>query len=295
MTNKKSLFVNRLNISVFKIMGLIEEVADGLDLDSDAGIERVSDRFNTILFNLEEAFDTVVIETEEEAAEKPQTFDEFIDEVMDYFDYEGAMKEIYRPMLIASIDELKRHGGGYVLAAGLKDGAVAKFKLTVKNGSITIDMEGNDTVFYFKEEEEEEGHHDYSGSEFEENEDDGDDEDDCNCYQCQWEQLEDEDTEDEESYQHEDTEEEEEENVHEEVNSILSYISSDIDELEKVIGNYFGNEKLGASSYELTEDDYALIRIYLIHVIEADRDEVNKLTDRGLLGAWNYHLYIKNN
>ncbi|QEM43102.1 hypothetical protein CHOTACABRAS_48 [Bacillus phage Chotacabras] len=285
MTNKKSLFVNRLNISVFKIMGLIEEVADGLDLDSDAGIERVSDRFNTILFNLEEAFDTVVIETEEEAAEQPQTFDEFIEEVMDYFDYEGALREIYRPMLIGSIEELKSNGGGYALAGGLKDGAVAKFKLTVKNGSITIDMEGNDTVFYFEEIKEADSF--FGGRE----EDDGDD---CNCYQCQWEKLEDEDTEDEESYQHEDTEEEEED-VHSEVNSILSYISSDIDELEKVIGNYFGNEKLGASSYELTEDDYALIRIYLIHVVEADRDEVNKLTDRGLLGAWNYHLYIKNN
>lgn len=298
MTNKQALFINRLVIAQTKIMGLVEEVAAGLDINSEEGQDRVADRFNTILFNLEEAYDTVIPEDEEEeSVEKPQTFDEFIDEVMEYFDYEGAMKEIYRPMLIASIDELKRHGGGYVLAAGLKDGVVAKFKLTVKDGSITIDMVGNETVFYF----EEEGHHDYSGSEFEEQEDDYED----NEY---------EEEEDEESYQHEDDEEEEdepcsclacqyqymneeavEENVHEEVESILSYISSDIDELERVIGNYFGNEKLGASSYELTADDYALIRIYLIHVIEADRDEVNKLTDRGLLAAWNYHLYIKNN
>lgn len=283
MSNKQALFINRLVIAQTKIMGLVEEVAAGLDIDSEAGQDRVADRFNTIIFNLEEAYDTVIPEDEpEEEVEKPQTFDEFIEEVMDYFDYEGALREIYRPMLIGSIEELKSKGGGYALAGGLKDGAVAKFKLTVKNGSITIDMEGNDTVFYFEEIKEVDSF--FGGRE--EDEDNGDN---CNCYQCQWEQLEDEAAE--ESYQNEDTEED----IHSEVNSILSYISSDIDELEKVIGNYFGNEKLGASSYELTEDDYALIRIYLIHVVEADRDEVNKLTDRGLLGAWNYHLYIKNN
>lgn len=298
MSNKQALFINRLVIAQTKIMGLVEEVAAGLDINSEAGQDRVADRFNTILFNLEEAYDTVIPEDEpEEEVEQPQTFDEFIDEVMEYFDYEGALKEIYRPMLIASIDELKRRGGGYVLAAGLKDGVVAKFKLTVKNGSITIDMADDETVFYFEEVKEDDSFFD------------GSVEDD------DYEVGDDYEEEDEESYQHEDEEEEEEdepcsclacqyqymneeaveENVHEEVESILSYISSDIDELERVIGNYFGNTKLGASASELTEDDYALIRIYLIHVIEADRDEVNKLTDRGLLAAWNYHLYIKNN
>ncbi|UNA01458.1 hypothetical protein MG295_00041 [Bacillus phage vB_BcgM] len=291
MSNKKSLFITRLNIAQVKIMGLVEEVVDGLDLDSDVGIERVSDRFNTILYNLEEAFDTVVIDTEEEAAERPQTFDEFIDEVMDYFDYEGALYDIYRPMLIGSIEELKNNGGGYALAGGLKDGAVAKFKLTVRSGKITIDMEGNDTVFTFEEvvnqvedndddyEEHEDNYEEEESYQYEEEEEKVE-EDPCSCLACQYEYM---------------NEEAVEENVHEEVDSILSYISSDIDELERVIGNYFGNEKLGVSSYELTEDDYALIRIYLIHVIEADRNEVNELTDRGLLAAWNYHLYIKNN
>jgi len=299
MSNKKELFVNRLVIAQTKITGLVEELACGLDIETTEGKERVRDRFSTIAFNLNEAFDTAIPKSEQvevvEEEERKQTFDEFIDEVMGYFDYKGELFDVYRPMLVESINVLKSKGGGYSLAGGLKNGAVAKFKLTVKNGTITIDIEGEDLSFYFKEEEK---HHDYSGSEYEESEDDyeereedddneeeeeesyqyGDEEEDeaCNCFQCQYENM-------------------EEDNVHSEVDEILSYISSDIDELERVIGNYFGNEKLGSSTSELTEDDYALIRIYLIHVIEADRDEVNKLTDRGLMSAWNYHLYVKNN
>ncbi|AGY46559.1 hypothetical protein BigBertha_51 [Bacillus phage BigBertha] len=301
MSNKKELFVNRLVIAQTKITGLVEELACGLDIETTEGKERVRDRFSTIAFNLNEAFDTAIPKSEQvevvEEEERKQTFDEFIDEVMGYFDYKGELFDVYRPMLVESINVLKSKGGGYSLAGGLKNGAVAKFKLTVKNGTITIDIEGEDLSFYFEEEEK---YHDYSGSEYEESEDDyeereedddneeeeeesyqyGDEEEDCNCFRCQYENMEEETVE---------------ENVHEEVESILSYISSDIDELERVIGNYFGNEKLGSSASELTEDDYALIRIYLIHVIEADRDEVNKLTDRGLMAAWNYHLYVKNN
>lgn len=296
MTNKQALFINRLVIAQTKIMGLVEEVAAGLDINSEQGQDRVADRFNTILFNLEEAYDTVIPEDEEEEdVEKPQTFDEFIDEFMEEFDYTGEAKDAARQILISAIDELKRKGGGYTLSGGLKNGTPTMFKLTVNRGTIRIEL--GDEGFVFEEVKEDDS---FFGGSVE------DDDYEDNEY---------EEEEDEESYQHEDEEEEEEdepcsclacqyqymneeaveENVHEEVESILSYISSDIDELERVIGNYFGNEKLGASSYELTADDYALIRIYLIHVIEADRDEVNKLTDRGLLAAWNYHLYIKNN
>ncbi|QVW28827.1 putative single-stranded DNA binding protein [Bacillus phage SWEP1] len=292
MSNKQALFINRLVIAQTKIMGLVEEVAAGLDIDSEQGQDRVADRFNTIIFNLEEAYDTVIPEDLPEE-DKPQTFDEFIDEFMEEFDYTGEAKEAARQILISAIDELKRKGGGYTLSGGLKNGTPTMFKLTVNRGTIRIEL--GDEGFVFEEVKEDDSF--FGGSVEDDDYEAGDDYEE----------------EDEESYQHEDEDEEEdgrcdcpmcdgsweeevvEEHVHDEVDNILSYISSDIDELERVIGNYFGNEKLGASSYELTADDYALIRIYLIHVIEADRDEVNKLTDRGLLAAWNYHLYIKNN
>lgn len=297
MSNKQALFINRLVIAQTKIMGLVEEVAAGLDINSEAGQDRVADRFNTILFNLEEAYDTVIPEDDTEEVEQPQTFDEFIDEFMEEFDYTGEAKDAARQILISAIDELKRKGGGYTLSGGLKNGTPTMFKLTVNRGTISIKL--GDEGFVFEEVKEDADYETFFGGSVED--DDYEENDD------EYEE------EDEESYQHEDEEEEEdgrcdcpmcdgsweeeavEENVHEEVESILSYISSDIDELERVIGNYFGNTKLGASASELTADDYALIRIYLIHVIEADRDEVNKLTDRGLLAAWNYHLYIKNN
>ncbi|ARQ94963.1 hypothetical protein FLAPJACK_49 [Bacillus phage Flapjack] len=294
MSNKKELFLNRLVIAQNKIMGLVEEVANGLDVETEAGKLRVRDRFSTIAFNLNEAFDTAIPKSEQAEVveeERKQTFDEFIDEVMEYFDYKGDLLNVYRPMLVESIETLKAKGGGYTLAGGLKNGAIAKFKLTVKNGTITIDIEGDENVFYFTEEEK---HQDYSGSEYEEQDDD-------------YEEYE-EDYEEEESYQYEEEEEEEEgcnclacqyenmeEDVYDAVDSILSYIESDVDELERVISEYFGNEKLGASVKELSEDDYALIRAYLIHVKEADKNEVLELTDRGLMAAWNYHLYIKNN
>lgn len=285
MSNKKELFLNRLVIAQNKIMGLVEEVANGLDVETEAGKLRVRDRFRTIAFNLNEAFDTAIPKSEQAEvveAERKQTFDEFIDEVMEYFDYKGDLLNVYRPMLVESIETLKAKGGGYTLAGGLKNGAIAKFKLTVKNGTITIDIEGDENVFYFTEEEK---HQDYSGSEYEEQDDDYEDyeeeyeeeEEGCNCLACQYENM------------------EEEEDVYDAVDSILSYIESDVDELERVISEYFGNEKLGASVKELSEDDFALIRAYLIHVKEADKNEVLELTDRGLMAAWNYHLYIKNN
>lgn len=284
MSNKKELFLNRLVIAQNKIMGLVEEVANGLDVETEAGKLRVRDRFRTIAFNLNEAFDTAIPKSEQAEvveAERKQTFDEFIDEVMEYFDYKGDLLNVYRPMLVESIETLKAKGGGYTLAGGLKNGAIAKFKLTVKNGTITIDIEGDENVFYFTEEEK---HQDYSGSEYEEQDDDYEDyeeeyeeeEEGCNCLACQYENM-------------------EEEDVYDAVDSILSYIESDVDELERVISEYFGNEKLGASVKELSEDDFALIRAYLIHVKEADKNEVLELTDRGLMAAWNYHLYIKNN
>ncbi|MEB9013870.1 hypothetical protein P4H82_27265 [Bacillus cereus] len=295
MSNKKELFLNRLVIAQNKIMGLVEEVANGLDVETEAGKLRVRDRFSTIAFNLNEAFDTAIPKSEQVEVveeERKQTFDEFIDEVMEYFDYKGDLLNVYRPMLVESIETLKAKGGGYTLAGGLKNGAIAKFKLTVKNGTITIDIEGDENVFYFTEEEK---HQDYSGSEYEEQDDDYED------YEEEYEE--------EESYQYEEEEEEEEgcnclacqyenmeeEDVYDAVDSILSYIESDVDELERVISEYFGNEKLGASVKELSEDDFALIRAYLIHVKEADKNEVLELTDRGLMAAWNYHLYIKNN
>ncbi|AEW47246.1 hypothetical protein BCB4_0012 [Bacillus phage B4] len=294
MSNKKELFLNRLVIAQNKIMGLVEEVANGLDVETEAGKLRVRDRFSTIAFNLNEAFDTAIPKSEQVEVveeERKQTFDEFIDEVMEYFDYKGDLLNVYRPMLVESIETLKAKGGGYTLAGGLKNGAIAKFKLTVKNGTITIDIEGDENVFYFTEEEK---HQDYSGSEYEEQDDDYED------YEAEYEE--------EESYQYEEEEEEEgcnclacqyenmeEEDVYDAVDSILSYIESDVDELERVISEYFGNEKLGASVKELSEDDFALIRAYLIHVKEADKNEVLELTDRGLMAAWNYHLYIKNN
>lgn len=295
MSNKKELFLNRLVVAQTKIMGLVEEVANGLDVETEAGKERVRSRFSIIAFNLNEAFDTAIPKSEQVEVveeERKQTFDEFIDEVMEYFDYKGDLLNVYRPMLVESIETLKAKGGGYTLAGGLKNGAIAKFKLTVKNGTITIDIEGDENVFYFTEEEK---HQDYSGSEYEEQDDDYED------YEEEYEE--------EESYQYEEEEEEEEgcnclacqyenmeeEDVYDAVDSILSYIESDVDELERVISEYFGNEKLGASVKELSEDDYALIRAYLIHVKEVGKNEVLELTDRGLMMAWNYHLYIKNN
>ncbi|AGY48448.1 hypothetical protein Spock_48 [Bacillus phage Spock] len=293
MSNKKGLFLNRLVIAQNKIMGLVEEVANGLDVETEAGKERVRDRFSTIAFNLNEAFDTAIPKSEQaEVAEEEhkQTFDEFINEFMDEFDYAGDIRTNYRQLLIDTINDIKRKGGGGTIAGGIKNGAIVKFKLTVKKGSVRIEMGDEGFSFDFEEEEK---HQDYSGSEYEEQDDD-------------YEEYE-EEYEEEESYQYEEEEEEEpcnclacqyenrEEDVYDAVDSILSYIESDVDELERVISEYFGNEKLGASVKELSEDDFALIRAYLIHVKEADKNEVLELTDRGLMAAWNYHLYIKNN
>ena len=288
MSNKKELFLNRLVIAQTKIMGLVEEVANGLDVETESGKERVRDRFSTIAFNLNEAFDTAIPKSEQAEVveeERKQTFDEFVDEFMDEFDYAGDIRTNYRQLLIDTINDIKRKGGGGTIAGGVKNGAIVKFKLTVKGGSVRIEMGDEGFSFDFEEEK----HQDYSDSEYEEQDDDyeeyeeeyeeeeeEEEEESCNCLACQYKNM-------------------EEEDVYDAVDSILSYIESDVDELERVISEYFGNEKLGASVKELSEDDFALIRAYLIHVKEADKNEVLELTDRGLMAAWNYHLYLENN
>lgn len=290
--NKEEVY-NRLYIAQSKIRDYLADLEEGkYDLDTTEGKDRFEDRMSTILYNLEEADNTVYYsDNGEDVEEEKQTFEEFIDEFMEEFDYEGDMKVVARQSLIDAVNTLKSNGGGYVLSGGLKNGELAKFKLIVKYGTIRIELGDEGFVFeeglakqdedddYEEHEEEYEDEESYQYDELDQTYEqyEAEEEEPCSCMACQYEYI---------------KKEREEESVYELVEGLSDSITEDAEYIIKAIEEHFGEAQLGLSS-NLVEDDYQLLRLYLKLKLNADESEVESLTNRSLMGAWNRHLLLK--
>lgn len=282
--NKEEVY-NRLYIAQSKIRDYLEDLKEGkYDLDTQEGKDRFEDRMSTILFNLEEAENTIyyadngVEEVEEE--EPKETYEEFLERVMDVYDYEGKLREVLTVSLDQAIKKVQSNNG-YAEFNGIIDGQIVNGRINANLYNVTINIDGIEDAFYysFMEEVEE------------------DEEESCDCPMChgKW------DEEDEESYQHEEPctcyacqyeDMNDQETVYEVVSGLSDSITEDAEYIIEAIEEHFGEGTLGMSS-GLIEDDYSLLRLYLKLKLNADPTEVESLSNRALMGAWNRHLMLK--
>lgn len=276
--NKEEVY-NRLYIAQSKIRDYLEDLKEGkYDLDTPEGKKRFDDRMSTILYNLEEAENTIYYadnSVEDVEVEEPkETYEEFLERVMDVYDYEGRLREVLTVSLDQAIKKVQSNNG-YADFQGVIDGEVVNGKINANLYNVTITIDGIEEDFY------------YSFMEYVE-EDEEDNEETCDCPMChnRWDE---EDEEDEERYQYE---AEEESDVYEVVSELSDSITEDSEYIIEAIEEHFGEGTLGTSS-ELIEDDYSLLRLYLKLKLNADPTEVESLSNRGLMGAWNRHVILK--
>lgn len=274
--NKEEVY-NRLYIVQSKIRDYLEDLKEGkYDLDTEEGKDFFEGRMSTILYNLEKAENTIYYADNgvEEVEEPKETYEEFLERVMDVYDYEGRLREVLTVSLDQAIKKVQSNNG-YADFQGVIDGEVVNGKINASLYNVTITIDGVDEDFYYSFMEEAE-------------EDEEDNEEPCDCPMCHnnWDE---EDEEDEERYQYE---AEEESDVYEVVAGLSDSITEDAEYIIEAIEEHFGEVTLG-TSIGLIEDDYSLLRLYLKLKLNADPTEVESLSNRALMGAWNRHLMLK--